>query len=56
MADRNKQPIQKAQIVKNVLGGNSKTFRSIIEKVTKQLSEVLSIYFTIYNYNSLIIA
>jgi len=40
IADRNKQPIQKSQIVKNVLEGNGKVFRSIIEKVEKQLSEV----------------
>lgn len=40
MADRNKQPIQKTQIVKNVLGGNGKIFRPIIERVNSQLSEV----------------
>lgn len=40
IADRNKQPIQKAQIVKNILGGNGKMFRLIIEKVSRQLSEV----------------
>jgi len=40
IADRNKQPIQKSQIVKNVLEGNGKVFRSIIEKVKEQLSEV----------------
>ncbi|XP_024878499.1 non-structural maintenance of chromosomes element 3 homolog [Temnothorax curvispinosus] len=39
-ADRNKQPIQKTHIVKNVLAGNSKMFRSIIDKVNDQLSEV----------------
>jgi len=40
MADHSKQPVQKTQIVKNVLGGNGKIFRSIIEKVNRQLSEV----------------
>lgn len=40
IADRNKQPIQKTHIVKNVLGGNGKIFRSIIESVKRQLSEV----------------
>lgn len=40
MADHNKQPVQKTQIVKNVLGGNGKIFRPIIEKVDRQLSEV----------------
>ncbi|KYN34136.1 Melanoma-associated antigen G1 [Trachymyrmex septentrionalis] len=40
MADRNKLPIQKSHIIKHVLGGNSKIFRSIIESVNIQLSEV----------------
>ncbi|XP_011863552.1 PREDICTED: melanoma-associated antigen G1-like [Vollenhovia emeryi] len=39
-ADRNKLPIQKAQIIKNVLGGNGRIFRFIIDKVNSQLSEV----------------
>jgi len=40
MADRNKLPIQKSHIIKHVLDGNGKVFRSIIESVHKQLSEV----------------
>jgi len=44
MADRNKIPIQKTQIVKNVLGGNGKIFRSIIERVNRELSEVYLFY------------
>jgi len=49
VVDRNKQPIQKSQIVKNVLEGNGKVFRSIIEKVTEQLSEVF-VHFIIIVY------
>lgn len=52
MADRNKQPIQKAQIIKNVLDGNSKIFRLIIERVNKQLSGVYICLFY-YHYNVL---
>lgn len=44
MADGNKIPIQKTQIVKNVLGGNGKIFRSIIERVNRELSEVHLFY------------
>ncbi|KAG5333813.1 NSE3 protein, partial [Acromyrmex heyeri] len=40
MADRNKLPIQKSHIIKHVLDGNGKVFRSIIENVNIQLSEV----------------
>jgi len=40
VADRNKHPIQKTQIIKNILGGNGKMFRLIIERVNRQLSEV----------------
>ncbi|XP_011634072.1 non-structural maintenance of chromosomes element 3 homolog isoform X3 [Pogonomyrmex barbatus] len=40
VADRTKHPIQKTQIVKNVLGGNGKIFRQIIESVIRELSEV----------------
>lgn len=44
-ADKSKQPIQKTQIVKNVLNGNNKLFRMIIEKVNRELYEVyLSIH------------
>ncbi|XP_018397940.1 PREDICTED: non-structural maintenance of chromosomes element 3 homolog [Cyphomyrmex costatus] len=39
-ADRNKLPIQKSHIIKNVLGGNTKVFRSLIDRVNTQLSEV----------------
>ncbi|KAL0120294.1 hypothetical protein PUN28_008148 [Cardiocondyla obscurior] len=38
--DRTKQPIPKGQIIKNVLGGNSRIFRPIIENVKKQLSQI----------------
>lgn len=40
MADHNKLPIQKSHIIKHVLNGNGKVFRSIIESVNTQLSEV----------------
>lgn len=40
MADRSKLPIQKTHIIKNVLGGNGKVFRTIIDRVNDQLSEV----------------
>ncbi|KYN21009.1 Melanoma-associated antigen G1 [Trachymyrmex cornetzi] len=40
MADRNKLPIQKSHIIKHILDGNSKVFRSIIESVNIQLSQV----------------
>lgn len=43
-ADRNKIPVQKTQIVKNLLGGNGKMFRSIIERVKRELSEVYLSY------------
>jgi len=47
-ANTSKQPIQKTQIVKNILNGNGRLFRTIIEKVNRELSEVyLSIHFTI---------
>jgi len=49
IADRNKQPIQKSQIVKNVLEGNGRVFRSIIEKVKEQLSKVF-VHFIIIVY------
>lgn len=39
-ADRNKQPIQKTHIIKNVLNGNNKSFHTIIQKVNTELSEV----------------
>lgn len=48
VANTSKQPIQKTQIVKNVLNGNARLFRTILEKVNRELSEVyLFIYFTI---------
>ncbi|XP_012529561.1 non-structural maintenance of chromosomes element 3 homolog [Monomorium pharaonis] len=40
VADHNKLPIQKSHIIKNVLDGNRKIFRSIMENVSEQLSEV----------------
>ncbi|XP_011690161.1 PREDICTED: melanoma-associated antigen G1-like [Wasmannia auropunctata] len=40
VAGRNKQPVQKNQIIKNALGGSGKVFRFIIERVNEQLSEV----------------
>lgn len=47
-ANTSKQPIQKNQIVKNILNGNARLFRTIIEKVNRELSEVyLSIHFII---------
>ncbi|XP_029678581.1 non-structural maintenance of chromosomes element 3 homolog isoform X1 [Formica exsecta] len=39
-ADKSKQPIQKTQIIKNVLNGNGRLFRTIIEKVNRELSQV----------------
>ncbi|XP_029175685.1 non-structural maintenance of chromosomes element 3 homolog [Nylanderia fulva] len=39
-ADKNKQPIQKAHIVKNVLNGSNKLFHTIMEKVNRELFEV----------------
>lgn len=39
-ANTSKQPIQKNQIVKNILNGNARLFRTIIEKVNRELSEV----------------
>lgn len=40
VADRSKQPIQKSHIVKNALDGHTKEYRSIMERVTRQLSKV----------------
>ncbi|XP_011169470.1 non-structural maintenance of chromosomes element 3 homolog isoform X1 [Solenopsis invicta] len=40
MANRNKLPIQKTHIIKHVLNGNGRIFRSIIDKVNVELSEV----------------
>lgn len=39
-ADKSKHPIQKNQIIKNILNGNGRLFRTIIEKVNRELSEV----------------
>lgn len=46
-ADKSKQPIQKTQIIKNVLNGNGRLFRTIIEKVNRELSQV---YLSSLNY------
>jgi len=40
LADRNKHPIQKSQIIKNVLNGNGKQFHSIMDTVKKYLLQV----------------
>lgn len=40
VADRSKQPIQKNHIIKHVLNGNVKQFRSVIDRVKRHLSGV----------------
>lgn len=48
VADGNKQVVQKNHIIKNVLNGNHKLFRSTIEEVKIQLFAVFLFFFTYY--------
>jgi len=50
LADRSKHPIQKSQIIKNVLNGNGKQFHLIMDTVKKYL---LQVNLLIFNYFSL---